>query len=306
LTLFVSFLMLSILFRTVSGNLSPGVIHEASAMAASIAQLIAFAFLFLAMERMSPQQQYELCLKKTRGDIHKQESFQIEKIFEGGKFFDIIEHMQVRAGDELCIMWSFLRHEEVTDRFFHAIQDRGLKVKVLLVAPFSDGMLQRIQDISQRYVRDSGVISNLKTKSLANLEFLRRYREYKNKLGEGFNCEVRFTPFYCSRPMIIRKTRSGVVGDQSGTEHVEVAMGYFLSNESSKYPFILFGSNAVSDRSVARNSEDFFNARWNHGLHGVTFYRFVRIALERLRDDFRLKEDKTPPTTAQTARTVAE
>ena len=272
-----------------SANLSTMEVGNIAAIVGvNVLRVWSFFCLYMTLKTESPRHQYEKCLSQTRGDIDNQEKFQIQRIFEGGKFFSIIEKLDLHEGDEINIMWSFLQHEEVTDLFFSDIVDRRLKVKILLVAPFGEGMRQRIQDIAQRYIVDSRVLSNLKAKSLANLEFLRRYIERREAYKGRFDCEVRFSPFYCARPMIIHKSTSRVFRQGASTSsQIKVAMGYFLSNESSKYPFTLFGatSDLQDGRSVAEHADEFFKNRWEYGLYGDDFFEYEKAAVQKLRED---------------------
>jgi hypothetical protein len=271
----------------------------------TIASLVAFGAFFQSIEFIPPEQQYNDALSKIRGIIRNQESYGISQVLKGGKFFDIIGHLNVEKGDKIKIYWSFLQHEEITDRFFEMVTTLNLTVEIMLFMPFSKALDQRTRELVRDLRRPA--TSNLKAKSLANIDFRNHFIAFKGKQPEERNASeeekspetkppeegkapviafLRFTDAYFARPMIVvckgrnaeaeaksRAAPSAWQIDQADEYNdIQVAMGYFLTNESSKYPFVVFRRTKTKEREseIARQSKnicedaiEFFNLRFD-------------------------------------------
>jgi hypothetical protein len=324
----------------------------------TIASLVAFGAFFQSIEFIPPEQQYNDALSKINGIIRNQESYGISQVLKGGKFFEIIEKLNVEEYDKIKIYWSFLQHEEITDRFFEMVKEKKLTVEIMLFMPFSKALDQRTRELVRDLRRPA--TSNLKAKSLANIDFRNHFIAFKGNppedgkaadeakaaaqqdvmppqagAAEGIAPEakvmasepvtapaakvpehekaseakvpekgpvafLRFTDAYFARPMIVvckenkedkaaaksRVAPSKWEMDQAGKyEDIQVAMGYFLTNESSKYPFVVFRRVKMKEREseIARQSKnicedaiEFFNLRFDKEKVDATSPEFLK------------------------------
>lgn len=329
---------------------------------ATFASLAAFAAFFQAIEFTAPEHQYAEALDEINKIIGNQKFYGISEVLQGGKFFEIIENMEVREGDKLKIYWSFLQHEEITDRFFDKVKEKNLTVEIMLFNPFSKALDQRTRELVKNL--SGAATSNLKAKSLANIDFRNHFLSFVTDRSEApsqtneaagavVNARLGFTDAYFARPMIVvckRKKESepalagtsanekdaaqaadaqadmraaneqaagrqpdvkapapAVVKTQyemgwradsaSMYEDIQVAMGYFLTNESSKYPFVVFRriNPRGSESEIARQSEnicqdaiEFFNLRFEKAIDATddSFLIHLEQTVKKFEDEF--------------------
>ena len=232
-------------------------------------QTISVAILFSVIEPRSLEEQFEGCRTDLAKFIADQSDFGIVNIVEGGKFYDIISHMEVGHGDFIFIHWSYLQHEQASEDFGRRIVEDNLFVRMMLMEPFSIGLARRMQDLNGNY--NSLPASMWASKSCGNLDFIRRRGLYEpaedSDLGGPQRFDVRYSPLEMGRPMIIvckPKDRAAPI-DFDNLRVRQVAMGHFLTGESSKYPFIIFGGKSDSEDEpppVCADALDFFAYRW--------------------------------------------
>jgi hypothetical protein len=295
-----------------------------------VASLVAFGAFFQAIEFTPPEQQYEGALSKINEIIDNQASHGISEVLKGGKFFDIIEKLDVEPGDKIKIYWSFLQHEEITDRFFAALLEKNLSVEIMLFMPFSKALDQRTRELVRNM--KTPATSNLKAKSFANIDFRNHFistfcdTQTSASGKKPTNAHLRYTDAYLARPMIVvckpdtnqRRRRDGganrvgaadtsmkdlkdalpnSTSEHSGStgtskvkredwrpdkaddyKNIQVAMGHFLTEESSKYPFVVFNWTKTREReseiaqqseNICRDAIEFFNQRFSQAKDGT-------------------------------------
>jgi len=240
-------------------------------ISALLSQSVALAILFSVIDPRDLKQQFDGCLRDLREVVRQQAGFGIVNIVEGGKFYDIISQMNVEHGDTILIHWSFLQHEQASEDFAERALRERLDVALLLMGPFSVALRRRTQDLAG--VHDGAADGMLSAKSLGNLDFVRRQKLFADRAkdvgGGPDNYLVAFSEQEMGRPMIIvcRKSKDKDGKESGKLEDLvvkQVALGHFLTGESSKYPFIIFGAGtgAKSGNQVCADSLQFFANRW--------------------------------------------
>jgi len=272
--------------------------------------IFAFSFLFLSFRnRATRAGTFAAALDATAQELNSRLRFQIEDVFQGGKICDVLSYMQPKRGDEIDVMWTFFYREEHNTGLIDYCQQHGIKrVRILLSCPGENGIATRVNDLKGPFsgLGCQGANSNepetdvwrasAKEIGLDNINFckdlLRRIEEneagrrrkswrfWKAKHDTIF--EVRFTPDYVGRPLVIIREGRGSLRQtwlrltyksyQNTAafhplllEPERVAMGLYMSKEASAYPFISYypdPTNAPA-HSVSGDTRVMFDARWN-------------------------------------------
>jgi len=174
----LAFLVVIMGIKTLPTDTGP-LITVALQFLAALASVLFFAGFFLLLDTSSAKNQFEACVDEIQAIAQKQGQFGISNIFRGDKFFRIVTRLDIEPGDQIDILWSFLQHEDVTDQFFEYVERKNVSVNILLFLPFGYAMRQRMQDVRRDYTEES--FSAVTAKSLANMDFLRRYAEHARK-----------------------------------------------------------------------------------------------------------------------------
>ncbi len=135
--------------------------------------LTAFALIVGVIAGADEERLFRKCLEAFEDRVRHQREKGIYGIRPGGKLYDFLRAVEYEEGDQIDVLWSYLQHEEVTERIFEEVRSRRLSVRFLLLMPFSEGLELRVRDLARDYSGD--LFEYLHEKSLGNVQFLRRY-----------------------------------------------------------------------------------------------------------------------------------
>ena len=174
-----------------SFHLQPGTTQVATQLQSEVVQAIArvgavflgltaFALIVGVIAGADEERLFRKCLEAFEDRVRHQREKGIYGIRPGGKLYDFLKAVEYEEGDRIDVLWSYLQHEEVTERIFEEVKGKRLSVRFLLMMPFSEGLELRVRDLARDYSGD--LFEYLHEKSLGNVQFLRRYLQYVKQM----------------------------------------------------------------------------------------------------------------------------